>query len=148
MKAYQTNPYAILEVVDADHMLFHITSESFHNIKYSVYLNINFYDCLSQKSTCRHILGVQLIVKEYISCPQAKELLVGHAEHMEHVDHLDDIVNLESISSMKTDTLKLNISKNIVKRSDYMKGFLNVLDDIKKLVKENDFVLNIIVKKK
>ena len=49
---------------------------------------------------------------------------------------------------MKIDILESNILKNIVKRSDYMKGFSNVLDNIQKLVKKNDIVFNIIVKKK
>lgn len=56
--------------------------------------------------------------------------------HVECVDHFDDIVNLESISSMKIDTLESNIPENIVKRSDYMKRCLNVLDDIKKLMEK------------
>ena len=94
-----------MEVVDADHMLFRIANESIPNTKYSVSLNTYFCDCPSQKSTCKHILGVQLIVKEYFSCPQAKVLI-------RHVDHLDDIVNLESISSMEIDTLPSNSSGN------------------------------------
>ena len=60
-----------------------------------------------------------MIVKEYFSCSQAKEL-IGHVERVEHMDHLDDIVNLESISSMKIDTLESNIFGNIVERNDYM----------------------------
>ena len=133
LKAYQANPDAILEVVDADHMLFRITSESFPNIKYSVSLNTYFCDCSSQKSTCKHILEVQLIVKEYFSCPQVTKF---HVEHMEHVDHLQDIVNLESMSSMEIDTLESNNHENTVERNDYMEGFLNVLGDIQKLVEE------------
>ena len=135
MKAYQANPDAILEVVDADHMLFRIASESIPNTKYSVSLNTYFCDCPSQKSTCKHILGVQLIVKEYFSCPQAKEP-IRHMEHVEHVNHLDDIVNLESISSMEIDTLQSNSSENIVERNDYMNRFFNALNDIQKLVEK------------
>ena len=95
MKTYQANSDAILEVIGADHMLFQITSESIPNTKHSISLNICFCDCPSQKSTCKHILGIQLIVKQLFFCPQAKELLIGYVERMEHVDHLDDIVNLE-----------------------------------------------------
>ena len=129
-QAYQANPDAILEVMDADHMLFRITSKSFPNTKYSVSLNTYFCDCLSQKSTCKHILGLQLIVKEYFSCPQATKF------HVEHVDHLEDIVNLDSMSSMEINTLESNNHENTVEINDYMEEFLNALGDIQKLVEE------------
>ena len=132
-KVYQANPDAILEVMDVDHMLFRITSESFLNTKYSVFWNTYFCDCPSQNPTCKYILGVQLIVKEYFSCPQATKFYV---EDVEHEDHLEDIVNLESMSSMGIDTLESNNHENTVERNDYMKRFLNALGDIKKLVKE------------
>jgi hypothetical protein len=133
LKAYQTNPDAILEVVDADHMLFRITSESFPNTKHSVSLNTYFCDCPSEKSTCKHILGVQLIVKEYFSCSQATKF---HVEDVEHVDLLENIVNLESMSPMEIDTLESNILENTVEKNDYMKGFLNALGNIQKLVEK------------
>ena len=132
-KVYQANPDAILEVINADHVLFRITSENFPNTKYSVYLNTYFCDCPSQKSTCKYILRVQLIVKEYFSCPQATNFFM---EDVEHVDHLENIVNLESMSSMKIDILESKNPKNTVERNDYMKGFLNALGDIQKLVEE------------
>ena len=72
-------------------------------------------------------------MKKYFSCLQATKF---HVEDVEHVDHLEDIVNLELMSSMEIDTLKSNSPENAVKKNDYMKGFLNALDDIKKLVEE------------
>ena len=72
-------------------------------------------------------------MKKYFSCLQATKF---HVEDVEYVDHLEDIVNLESMSSMEIDTLDTNNPENAVKKNDYMKGFLNALDDIKKLVEE------------
>ena len=59
---------------------------------------------------------------------------------MDHVDHLDDIINLEFMSSMEIDTFEANIHENIVKISDYMKEFLNILDDIQKLVEKEQIL--------
>ena len=120
-------------MIDADYVLFRITSESFPNTKYSVYLNIYFCDYPSQKSTCKYISRVQLVVKEYSSYPQATKF---YMEDVEHVNHLEDIVYLESMSSMEIDILESNNPKNTVERNDYMKGFLNALGDIQKLVEE------------
>jgi hypothetical protein len=63
--------------------------------------------------------------------------------HVEHVDHIENIVNLESMSSMEIDTLESNILGNSMEKNDYMKLFLNALEDIQKLVeKERSCVEN------
>ena len=52
------------------------------------------------------------------------------------MDHLEDIVNLKWMSSMEIDILESNVLENTMEKNDYMKGFLNALGDIQKLVEE------------
>ena len=48
-----------------EHMLFCDASESSLDTSYNVSLSTHFCDCPSRVSTCKHILGVQQIMREY-----------------------------------------------------------------------------------
>lgn len=52
------------------------------------------------------------------------------------------------MSTMKIDIFDSNVTEIFVKRYEYKKEVLNILDEIQKLVEKNDLLLNIIVKKK
>ena len=62
---YQSAPQDILEEVDLNQKIFHIASETSPNTKYTVTLSTHFCDCGSSSSTCKHILALQMIVKEF-----------------------------------------------------------------------------------
>ena len=87
-KFYQSTLEVTLEVVDMDHMLFRIPSESFHTTTYNISLNTHFCDCSSCISSCKHILGVERIVKEYFLIPPIIESIM---ESFETTPMEDDI---------------------------------------------------------
>lgn len=111
MKAYKDNPDAILEVVNAELMLFYMTSESSPSTKYSVSLNTHYCDCPARHSTCKHIIGLQLIVKEFFSCSQSSEV---------RVEPMDDVhyANNETLSPLQEEALNVGGSNENERRSE------------------------------
>ncbi len=75
MKAYQLCPMDVLKVVDEEHLLFHIKSETSPKLWYSVSLKTHYCDCPDRVSTCKHIFGVQSIVKEVFEGLQENEMV-------------------------------------------------------------------------
>jgi hypothetical protein len=51
--------------VDANQRIFRIASETSPNTRYTVSLSTHFCDCASTSSTCKHLLALQLIAKEF-----------------------------------------------------------------------------------
>lgn len=72
-KAYQSCPLEVLKIVDEEHLLFHVKSETSPNLWYSVSLKTHYCDCPDRVSTCKHIYGVQSIVKEFCEGPKEDE---------------------------------------------------------------------------
>ena len=62
---YENVPEDILEVVDVNQKIFRIASETSPTTKYNVSLSTHYCDSVSTTSTCKHILALQLITKEY-----------------------------------------------------------------------------------
>lgn len=58
-KTYQSNLVAVLKVVDMEHILFYMVSESYLDTKYNISLSTHFCNCPTHISTCKHILGVE-----------------------------------------------------------------------------------------
>lgn len=61
--------------MDEAHLLFRVQSESNDGTWYNVSLNTHFCDCPDRNSTCKHILGVQLIVKGYFKATRENEIV-------------------------------------------------------------------------
>lgn len=74
-KSYQSAPSNVLQVMDEAHLLFRVQSESNDGTWYNVSLNTHFCDCPDRNSTCKHILGVQLIVKGYFKATRENEIV-------------------------------------------------------------------------
>ncbi|XP_024400655.1 uncharacterized protein [Physcomitrium patens] len=111
LKAYKEDPDAILEVVNTEHMLFYMTSESSPSIKYSVSLNTHYCNCPARQSTCKHILGLQLIVKEFFSPSQSSEVGI---ESMDNVDY----PNNDALSHLRENDLNMGGSHEDQRRSE------------------------------
>jgi hypothetical protein len=90
-KAYQSSPMDVLKVVDKENLLFHIKSETNPTLWYSVSLKTHYCDCPDRVSTCKHIFGVQSIVKEFFEKPKDDEFV-------EEILHMES--NMETIDFM------------------------------------------------
>lgn len=96
-KSYQATPSNILQVVDEANLLFSVHSETIEGTWYNVSLNTYFCNCPDRNATCKHILGVQRIVKEHFQTPRENEM----AEDIMVME--DNISNIASISPIITD---------------------------------------------
>ena len=67
LKAYELDPENTLEVISEEQLLFRVRSESCHTTKYNVSLQAYFCECAVRVSSCKHILGIQMIVKMYLN---------------------------------------------------------------------------------
>jgi hypothetical protein len=124
-KAYQLNPSEVLEVVNLELMLFYVVSETSPNIKYSVSLNTYFCECASSVSTCKHILGVQRIVKEYFILPSTSRVSIE-----EYVD------NVEPLSPIQMDAPIVDMTTEFVENDDQQRGLLDVLVEAETMIQE------------
>jgi len=75
LKSYQLNASNVLQVIDEEHLVFRIQSETTLGTWYTVSLNTHFCNCPDRNSTCKHILGVQLIVEKYFQAPKENEIV-------------------------------------------------------------------------
>ena len=66
LKAFELNPENTLEVISEEQLLYRVRSESWYTTKYNVSLQAYFCDCAARVSSCKHILGVQMIVNMYL----------------------------------------------------------------------------------
>ena len=66
-KLYVTNPDGVLQIVNKDLLLFRIRSETNPDTTYNVSLSCHYCDCPTIITTCKHIIGLQLILKKYFS---------------------------------------------------------------------------------
>ena len=88
-KAYQSSPMDVLEMVDKEHLLFHIKSETNSTLGYSVSLKTYYCNWPDRVFTCKHIFRVQSIFKEFFEKPKDDEFveIVLHMEsNMETID--------------------------------------------------------------
>ena len=67
LKTYELDPENTLEVISEEQLLFCVRSESCHTTKYNVSLQAYFCDCAVRVLSCKHILGVQMIMKMYLN---------------------------------------------------------------------------------
>lgn len=74
-KTYQQSPIDVLEVIDKEQLLFHVKSETLLTFWYSVSLKTYFCNCPDILSTCKHISGLQSIVKEFFKVPKINEVM-------------------------------------------------------------------------
>ena len=73
-KAYREDFVVVLEIVDVEMKLFYVASETFLGIKYRISLQTYFYNCSAQQSTCKHIIGLQLIKEKFPFVPHSTEV--------------------------------------------------------------------------
>ena len=66
-KLYITNPDIIFEIVYKEFLLFHIQSKTNPDITYNVSLSCHYCDYPTVIPTCKHIIGLQFILKKYLS---------------------------------------------------------------------------------
>ena len=78
-------------MVDKEHLLFHIKSETNPTLWYSMSLKTHYCNCPDIVSTCKHIFGVQSIVKEFFEEPK-------YDEFVEEIVHIES--NMENINVM------------------------------------------------
>lgn len=75
MKAYQSCLMDVLKVGDEEHLIFHVKSETSPNLWYSVSLKSHYCNCSDRVSTCKHILGVQSIMKVFFEGLKENEMI-------------------------------------------------------------------------
>ena len=66
-KLYIINSDGTLEIVNKNSLFFHIRRKTNPDIIYNVSLNCHYCDCPAVIPTCKHIIGLQLILKKYFS---------------------------------------------------------------------------------
>jgi hypothetical protein len=88
-KAYQFSPMDVLEVIDKDHLLFHVKSETSPTLWYSVSLKTHYCNCPDIVSTCKHIFGVQAIVKEFFERPKINEVVEEALPMLPEMEDID-----------------------------------------------------------
>lgn len=71
-----------MEAVDLEHMLFCVASKSTSAIRYNVSSSTHFCDCPSHVSTCKHMLDVQQIVKDFFISSQSREASIGYVPRL------------------------------------------------------------------
>lgn len=145
-KAYQADPDAVLEVVNIDHMLFHVTSETSPTIKYSVSLSTYYCDCPSRVSTCKHILGVQFIVKEFFSPSHSEEVQVVE---MDYVQHGND----EVLSPLEVDGVDVHCTTDMEGRKRHVQELEGLLHEAEGMISQvrsslQDYTLEEVEQKK
>jgi hypothetical protein len=64
-RLYEVNPHNILEMMDEAHGFFHMTSKSIEGLWYYVSLATNFCGCPSKSSSCKHLVGLKMILKTH-----------------------------------------------------------------------------------
>ena len=64
-RLYEVNPHNIFEVVDEAHGFFRMTSESIEGLWYYVSLTTHFCGCPSKSSSCKHLVGLKMILKTH-----------------------------------------------------------------------------------
>ena len=69
-KSYQRDASNVLQVIDEEHSLFCVQSETIPGTWYNVSLDTHFCNCPDRNFTCKHILGVQWIFKSKNEAPQ------------------------------------------------------------------------------
>ena len=132
MKAYECSPMDVLEVVDNEHFLFHIKSETNPSIWYSVSSKTYYCNCSDRVSTCKHIFGVQCIVKEFFEKPKDDEL-------MEEILHMEsNIENIDVMNSFLVDEPMEEATSNDVMREKV----LNSLSELNSLCRVSLYVDN------
>jgi hypothetical protein len=113
-------------VVDMEHMLFCIPSENFHTTMYNVSLNTHFCDCPSRISNCKHILGVERIVKEYFLPSQVIESIV---ESFEAIIIENDVHNKGVMSPIRLYAPNVDINNDSFKKIDLTRELLNMFEE-------------------
>ena len=88
-KAYQQSPMDVLEVIDKEHLLFHVKSETSPTLWYSVSLKTYYCNCPDIVSTCKHIFGVQSIVKEFFEGPKINEVVEDTFPMISEMEDID-----------------------------------------------------------
>lgn len=102
-------------------------SESSSDIKYCVSLNTYYCDCPARLSTCKHILGLQLIVKEfftpsYVSLARMKSMNnVGYCDSGELSPLLEEAIH------------EVNLYEND-RRSEFVRQLHNLSRQLKELI--------------
>ena len=66
-KLYVTDSDEVLQIINKDLLLFYIRSETNPDTTYNVSLSCYYCDCPTIIITCKHIIGLQLILKKYFS---------------------------------------------------------------------------------
>ena len=115
----------ILEVVDKEHLLFHIKSETNPTLWYNVSLKTHYCNCPDRVSTCKHIFGVQSIVKEFFEKPQDDEF-VEESLHMESNMETIDVMSLSQENEPMEDASSTNAMREKI---------LNLLSELDSLYK-------------
>jgi hypothetical protein len=126
-KFYQSSLEVVLEVLDMDHMLFRIPSESSHTTTYNVSLSTHFCDYPSHVSSCKHILRVEHIVREYFLPPP---ILDSRVENFEATPMEDDVHNKGVISPTRISPLHVEMNIVSLENIDLTKELVNTLDEV------------------
>ena len=95
-----------LEVVDQKYFQLYIKSETNPTLWFSVSLKTYYCNCPDRVSTCKHIFGVQFIVKEFFKEPKDDEL-VEKILHME-----SNMENIDVMSPSEMDELIEEVTSN------------------------------------
>jgi hypothetical protein len=125
-KFYQSFLEVALEVVDMDHMLFRIPSESSHTTTYNVSLSTHFCDYPSHVSSCKHILRVEHIVREYFLPPP---ILDSRVENFEATPMEDDVHNEGVISPTRVSPSDIEVNTISLGNNDLTKDLDNMLEE-------------------
>jgi hypothetical protein len=132
-KFYQSIPEVALEVVDMDHILFHIPNESSHTTTYNVSLSTHFCDCPSSVSSCKHILGVERIVREYFLPPP---VIQSRVESFEATPMEDDVHNEGVISPTRVSPSDIEVNTISLGNNDLTKDLDNMLEEAQAKLQE------------
>jgi hypothetical protein len=88
------------------------------------FLNIHFCDSPSRVSSCKHILGVERIVREYcLSSP----IIDSGGDNFEAIPMKDDVHNEGVISPSRTSPANVEVNTNSLGNIDLTKELFNTL---------------------
>jgi hypothetical protein len=132
-KFYQSFLEVALEVVDMDHMLFRIPSESSNTTTYNDSLSTHFCDCPSLVSSCKHILGVERILKEYFLPPP---VIQSRVESFEATPMEDDVHNEGVISPTRVSPSDIEVNTISLGNNDLTKDLDNMLEEAQAKLQE------------
>lgn len=98
-----------MDVVLEQGLLFHIASESKPGLWHNVDLNNQFCDCDALSSSCKHIIGLRLIIKAHFPhlCDEQNDPIIENDEEIdEDVDEMME--QLSSPPTLEPSTLPTN----------------------------------------